>query len=97
MGGGKGLREGVVSFQTGYTFCPQRSCHVVNEGCAAPPALVREPGSRIAECFRCGNDVCKQCSRVRDYLNYGRRRLCAHCIEDRSKRPIVILFVIQPP
>lgn len=76
------------SFQTGYVFRPWRSCHVVNEGCEIPPALTPKPHQRACECFRCGNDVCKTCSRVVNYMRFGRRRLCSHCIEEYQDRTI---------
>jgi hypothetical protein len=60
-------------------------CHVVNEGCKAPPATF---DSTRAECFACGNHVCtgSACSRRVIWHRYGRRRVCAECLEQERKK-----------
>jgi hypothetical protein len=42
------------------------------------------------ECYKCGLDVCKSCSRIMSYLK-KRCRICEACIEDdrRSAKPVV--------
>lgn len=32
-------------------------------------------------CFACGQPACKNCSRVKRYLGFGRRRICRDCQE----------------
>ena len=64
---------------------PHVSCHVVNRGCKAPPALA---WSRTrAKCYACGESVCvgPECSRRVRYYRYGRRRLCAGCVAELAK------------
>jgi hypothetical protein len=57
------------------------TCSVVaDETCKSPANL--EPQQNVrAECFACGQPVCTSpsCSRVRDYLGYGRKRICTDC------------------
>jgi len=60
-----------------------RTCRVVDHGCKAPPAWA---GSHTkAECFACGEPVCTSCSTRRQWYHYGKRRVCAHCAEERKK------------
>jgi hypothetical protein len=55
-------------------------CHVADDGCESPPNLMDEyKPSRLPTCYRCGNSVCKKCSRIVKYLNLGRKRICAYC------------------
>lgn len=68
-------------------------CSVVLDDCLAPAGWIvggsgYAPGTpgRRAECFACGQPVCTNCSRVRSYLNYGRKRICASCEEEFAKR-----------
>jgi hypothetical protein len=62
-----------------------RTCHVVGEGCKAPPAWTKSHTK--AECFACGNTVCtsSKCSTRRNWYTYGKRRVCASCAEERKK------------
>lgn len=66
-------------------FRPYDSCVVVAEGCTRPPALVPKTRAKMAECFRCGNTVCANCSRRRQYLWYGRKRLCLLCTDELDR------------
>lgn len=57
-------------------------CHVANQFCLCPPQNhepSREDRSTSCECFACGQYVCISCSNVRNYLEYGRKRLCDDC------------------
>lgn len=58
-------------------------CNTVNVGCKAPPAF--EWSFTRAKCFRCGEHVCKNCSKVQSYMKYGRRRICGRCQEEMTK------------
>lgn len=59
----------------------QETCSVVNQFCDSPANL--RPIVRVrAECFACGRPVCRQCSSLRKYLSYGRKRLCDDCQEE---------------
>ncbi len=33
------------------------------------------------ECFKCGLPVCGRCSKLIDYLDYGKQRICDNCRE----------------
>ncbi len=60
-----------------------KTCCRVERYCKAPANLTEFYG-RLAQCFRCGEDVCTAdgCSKRVTYLRYGRKRLCGWCIED---------------
>ena len=68
------------------------TCGVANENCSAPAAwgvggslmtgyYENEDRRKQAkfECFVCGEPVCGRCSRVVDYLTYGKQRVCDNC------------------
>lgn len=56
-------------------------CEVVwSNACAS--AL--ESGKTRAECFACGLPACPACSRVREYYNYGKKRVCFNCMEQHD-------------
>ena len=61
------------------------TCAVVwDESCKAPANL--DPPERArCTCFACGLPVCSACSRIRDYLWYGRKRICKTCDMDLDK------------
>ncbi len=58
------------------------SCHIVNEGCQYPPA--HEPLNEAcrSRCFGCGLSVCLNCSRIRTWYLWPRKRVCDHCHEE---------------
>lgn len=62
-----------------------RSCDVVDAGCEAPPGLAGLTKGCRCTCFKCGNPVCKNCSRIRPYLRFGRRRICLNCVEELER------------
>ena len=59
---------------------PKKVCCVAEDGCKAPPNCDPVQETR-ASCFSCGLPVCTDegCSKVRSYMSYGRRRICADC------------------
>lgn len=61
-------------------------CSVVDEACVAAANYSNEcrPVS-IPECFRCGYDVCRNCSTIRQYRKYGPRRLCQRDLFQNDK------------
>lgn len=70
--------------QFGFTYREATACEVMwDRGCKAWPGFV--DSNTKAKCFACGCAVCTGCSRIRDYLRYGRRRLCMKCIEERAE------------
>lgn len=57
-----------------------RYCDNVGQFCEAPP----DGGTRTrATCFGCGMPACKACSLRVQYYNYGRKRICHRCLEER--------------
>jgi hypothetical protein len=62
------------------------TCDVIlnTKACVAPPGS-RETSIRSV-CFACGKHACTSCSKIRDYLTYGKRRICNDCIEDMRPR-----------
>ena len=55
-------------------------CCVVDQFCLAPANLMSKyRPTRIGECFVCGEPVCSKCSSRRNYLHYGRVRICNDC------------------
>ncbi len=72
-------------------------CSVSNDNCSAPASYrVGGLGGGYAEnddrrkqaryeCFVCGLPVCGRCSKLIDYLNYGKQRICDNCREEVEK------------
>lgn len=68
-----------------------RSCHQVECGCTAPPAMA--DSYTRGTCFACGLPVCVNpgdetdpgCSRVMVWSHYGRRRVCRGCEVDNER------------
>lgn len=56
-------------------------CCVVDGGCLAPANSIQACWVRT-ECFACGENVCTNCSSIRQYHGFGRRRLCNNCQVD---------------
>lgn len=54
----------------------RETCCVVEDGCEAPANGY--VGTR-ARCFACGLAVCKVCSSIIKWYNWGRRRVCRNC------------------
>ena len=54
------------------------TCCVADQMCIAS-AEVENPKSAKGKCFRCGQAVCSKCSSKRNYLIYGKVRLCNDC------------------
>jgi len=66
-------------------------CSVVNDTCSAPAGYqvgglgggcaVNDDRRKQArfECYACGLPVCGRCSKVIDYLSYGKQRICDDC------------------
>lgn len=61
-----------------------RTCAVGlnSNACTAPPGGKQ---STQGTCFACGQPACTADSKVIRYLSYGRRRICADCIEQMNK------------
>jgi len=62
------------------------TCAVVgSDGCHSPAGTSYYV--RLAECFRCADSVCTDfyCSRRVLYGKYGRKRLCATCIDEEQR------------
>jgi hypothetical protein len=59
-------------------------CSVVDSRfCEAPANYAgHSNGSAKHTCFVCCSHVCKNCSLIVDYYNYGKQRLCHNCLED---------------
>lgn len=57
---------------------------VLDQNCTAPP--MDEPGSSKTRgiCFSCGLPVCRSCSTITKYYSYGRKRICAGCLEQHG-------------
>jgi len=73
------------------------SCSVANSNCSAPAGWQcgglgggtfenndKKKQARL-KCFSCGLPVCGRCSRVIDYLWYGKQRICDNCYEKEAK------------
>ena len=70
------------------------TCSVVDQLCISP-ANLEEKIPVKTKCFACGLPVCKMCSTLRKYYNYGRVRLCNNCQTDydgNDKRVVTRLF-----
>jgi hypothetical protein len=67
-----------------------RVCCVVDEECECPAnienCLIEEINLRT-KCFACGLYVCKKCSKVIKWYNFGRRRICNNCVHDHKRKP----------
>ena len=60
-------------------------CVVDSWECKAPANLEYSCISYIrTKCFACGLTVCKNCSEVVRYYNYGKRRICFTCMEEHD-------------
>lgn len=49
------------------------------------------PCRPLPKCYSCGEDVCRQCSSIRKYHNYGKVRLCNGCqqqLDGNYRRPL---------
>ena len=69
------------------------TCNVSNDKCSAPggwqigglggPTGANTDKTKQArfECFACGLPVCGRCSKVIEYMNYGKQRICDKCRE----------------
>lgn len=58
-------------------------CSVVDAACMAAANYSNECRPRqLPQCFRCGHDVCRNCSTIRQYRKYGPKRLCNDCQRD---------------
>lgn len=59
-------------------------CCIADDNCKAPANLSPR---RAAEhtCYCCGQAVCSNCSLKREYLHYGKVRLCNNCNEQEKK------------
>jgi hypothetical protein len=81
---GESVSEAEVARELLGTLAPQapRPCDVVNGGCLAPPGFT--DSHTRATCFACGLPVCTECSRVRRWYRYGRRRICRSCETEAS-------------
>lgn len=54
------------------------TCSVVDQFCDSPENL--EPPVNVrGVCFCCGLPVCSKCSSKRNYLSFGKKRLCNNC------------------
>ena len=72
------------------------TCSVVNDKCSAPAGWqVGGLGGGCAsnedrrkqaryECFACGLPVCGRCSKLVEYLHYGKQRICDNCRVEAS-------------
>ena len=73
------------------------TCSVVGERCTAPAGwqvcgvwggyAPNDDRRRQAkyECFACGLPVCAKCTRLIDYYNYGKQRICNVCRPNKIK------------
>ena len=61
-------------------------CEVADQHCLAPDVYTEEDeedeGGPVKECFSCGGSVCENCSVRATYYNYGRKTICADCLQD---------------
>lgn len=70
-------------------------CHVVGPDCTAPAGfrgghsgLVECPAQPVVKCYKCGQDVCKGCSTLREYQTLGayrKVRICDDCSEEMNQ------------
>ena len=65
------------------------TCCVADQYCIAPANLEPQRSAKC-KCFRCGLAVCSRCSTIRDYLTYGKQRLCHNCITEEYGEAVVI-------
>jgi len=70
------------------------TCNVSNDKCSAPAGYRVGGGCAINddrrkearfECFACGLPVCGRCSKIRQYLHYGKQRICDNCQQEVEK------------
>lgn len=63
-----------------------RACNIVDPGCTAPPGerVGGDFESTRASCFACGLPVCLNCSAIRTWFSYGRRRICRSCWDEEE-------------
>jgi hypothetical protein len=54
--------------------------------CLAPANVYPEARVKIrTKCFACGELVCRCCSRIRKWYDYGKQRICLNCIEEEER------------
>ena len=66
------------------------------EACCVADCACDEPANLIGadarpQCFRCGENVCKNCSSRRKYLTYGVKRLCNNCQRDMDGHDKIVM------
>jgi hypothetical protein len=61
------------------------TCCIANQHCRAPANLSPAVPAR-AKCYSCGEAVCAApgCSVRTEYRDYGKQRICAHCLDQRA-------------
>ena len=68
-----------------------KACCVVDEFCEYPANLETDGKGATHYCFCCGQPVCKNCSSIRKYHNYGKVRLCNTCQIDYDGNDFIVL------
>ena len=59
------------------------TCCVVEDNCLAPANVTQDAKIRIRTwCYRCGQPVCRNCSKKIHYFNFGIQRICSNCLEE---------------
>jgi len=66
------------------------ACCVVDQFCLAP-ANVTPPIHAKGICFACGQSVCRNCSSLRKYYNFGNVRLCNNCQIDYDGNDRIVI------
>jgi hypothetical protein len=62
------------------------ACNVSNQNCTASPGV---DGSKTRGiCFACGLPVCMECSSRIKWYNFGKKRICDNCREDKDRESI---------
>lgn len=70
------------------------SCHVSNDNCECPAGIGGSYGHYINNysngggakfnCFACGQSVCGNCSKIYEYYNFEKQRICDDCAEQHG-------------
>src|SRR5512139_3921673 len=74
-------------------------CNVANNDCEAPAGFGNTYGVYVNDyhggngakytCYRCGLPVCGKCSKVMQYMGYGKQRICDNCQDEMQRHPVM--------
>lgn len=77
--------------------CDQHCLRSAGQNCGWTPDCGHAPCKPVPECFRCGKNVCRSCSSIRNYhwgTGFSKRRLCNDCQVEMDDSPYRVVLRI---